>query len=127
MTVAQLLSQIDQLNPNDMSNAQKTAWILTLEKQLADEVLDTHQLSAQEEAQRQRIHALQSLSAEDVLLAPDQYAEVYRRYVDAQIAMVACDTDAYENAQALHNNALLTYKNYFNRTHRGKAGGRVLL
>ena len=127
MTVAQLLSQIDQLNPNDMGNAQKTAWILTLEKQLADEVLDTHQLSAQEEAQRQRIHALQSLSAEDVLLAPDQYAEVYRRYVDAQIAMAACDTVAYENAQALHNNALLTYKNYFNRTHRGKAGGRVLL
>lgn len=62
-----------------------------------------------------------------MLLAPDQYAEVYRRYVDAQIAMAACDTDAYENAQALHNNALLTYKNYFNRTHRGKAGGRVLL
>lgn len=127
MTLTEMLGQIDKLNPNDMDAEQKRAWILQLEKQICDETLDTHELGAEEAEKRAYIGAAEGLADDYELLVPTQYAEVYRRYVDAQIAMAACDTDAYENAYTLHNNALLTYKNYFNRTHRPLKTGRWLL
>ena len=44
-----------------------------------------------------------------------------------QIALVNTDTDQYENEQTLYNNALLTYKNWFNRTHRARIAGPKFL
>ena len=41
-------------------------------------------------------------------------------YISMQIALVNVDTEQYENESTLYNNALLTYKKWFNRTHRSR-------
>ena len=123
MTVKELLADIDLKNPNDVQDHVKRNWILTQEKLLLDEVLQTYVLSSEEAEQAEALADLGSLDDDYEPLAQPPYHELYIHYVNAQIGLANVDTVAYQNAQALYNNALLTYKNKFNRTHR--TGNRI--
>ena len=118
MTVKDLLADIDLKNPNDVQESVKRAWILTQEKLLLDEVLHTHVLSSEEAETAEALADLGTLDDDYEPLAQPPYQDLYIHYVNAQIALANVDTVAYENFQTLYNNALLTYKNWFNRTHR---------
>ena len=71
-----------------------------------------------------QIAGMETLEAGYEPLAQPPYQDVYIHYVAAEIAAINADTDAYTNESTLYNNALLTYKNYFNRTHRSLDGGQ---
>lgn len=118
MTVKDLLADIDLKNPNDVQESVKRGWLLTQEKLLLDEVLHTHVITAEEAEKAEDIADLGSMDDDYEPLVQPPYQDLYIHYVNAQIALANVDTVAYENAQALYNNALLTYKNWFNRTHR---------
>ncbi len=117
-TARELLYDIDRKNPNDVQESIKRKWLLDLEKLMLHEVLETHVLSPEEERKAREIAAMEDMTDDYAVLAQPPYQEAYIQYVNAQIALLNVDTTAYENAQALYNNALLTYKNRFNRTHR---------
>jgi len=124
MTLRDVLDEIDKLNPNDVAEERKVAWLTGLEKQLLDEVLRTHRLTEAEAEKAAEIAAAgDALEETYVPLAQPPHSDVYRFYADAQIALANVDTVQYENAQQLYNGALMTYKNWFNRTHRTLAGG----
>ncbi|MBQ9342790.1 MAG: hypothetical protein IJT99_01200 [Clostridia bacterium] len=128
MTVKDLLADIDLKNPNDVQPEIKRGWLLTQEKQLLHEVLHTHMLTSEEKEKAAALADLVTLDDDYEPVAQPPYQDLYIHYVNAQIALANVDTVAYENAQALYNNALLTYKNWFNRTHRtlnGIRGWRV--
>ena len=118
MTVKDLLADIDLKNPNDVQESVKRGWLLTQEKLLLDEVLHTHVITAEEAEKAEAIADLGAMDDDYEPLVQPPYQDLYIHYVNAQIALANVDTVAYENAQALYNNALLTYKNWFNRTHR---------
>ena len=118
MTVKDLLADIDLKNPNDVQESVKRGWLLVQEKLLLHEVLHTHVLTSDEASKANTLADLTALEDDYEPLAQPPYQDLYIHYVDAQIALANVDTVAYENAQALYNNALLTYKNWFNRTHR---------
>lgn len=124
MTVKDLLADIDLKNPNDVQPSVKRGWLFTQEKLLLDEVLRTHVLTSEEAETAEALADLESLEDDYEPLAQPPYQDLYIHYVNAQIALANVDTVAYENAQALYNNALLTYKNWFNRTHRTLNGIR---
>ena len=123
MTVKDLLADIDLKNPNDVQESVKRGWILVQEKLLLDEVLHTHVLTSEEAEAAEALADLGTLDDDYEPLAQPPYQDLYIHYVNAQIALANVDTVAYENFQALYNNALLTYKNWFNRTHR--TGNRI--
>lgn len=120
MNVMQILAEVDMKYPNDVELAHKWGWITTLEKQLLDECLMTHEISEAEQQKAAEIFAMKDLDRDYEPLAQPPYYEVYVHFVGMQIALVNTDTDQYENEQTLYNNALLTYKNWFNRTHRAR-------
>ena len=101
----------------------KWGWITTVEKQLLDECLCTHELSEEELKKAASVYAMEDVSSEYTPIAQPPYHDVYIHYVNAQIALLNMDNDAYANEQTLYNNALLTFKNYFNRSHRARIGG----
>lgn len=124
MTVEEILAEVDLKYPNDVDLAHKWGWITQLEKMIADECFSTHQISAEEQARLREAEATVTFSRDYKPLAQPPYQDVYIHYVSARIAQLNVDTEAYENESALFNNALLTYKNMFNRTHRGVDNGQ---
>lgn len=124
MNVMQILAEVDSKYPNDVEQAHKWSWITTLEKQLLDECLMTHEISAEEQQKAAEIARMKALDRDYEPLAQPPYYEVYVHFLGMQIALINTDTDQYDNEQTLYNNALLTYKKWFNRTHR--AGGSKL-
>ena len=123
MTVRDILIDIDLKNPNDVMQEHKWGWITTVEKQLLDECLLSHGLNEDELKKAASMYAMENVSSEYKPIAQPPYHDVYIHYVNAQIALVNMDNDAYTNEQTLYNNALLTFKNYFNRSHRARVGG----
>ena len=124
MTVRDLLVDIDLKNPNDVLEEHKWGWIVTVEKQLLDECLLTHELSEEEMQQAARMFAMEHITSDYRPLAQPPYHELYIHYVNSQISLSNLDNESYANEQTLYNNALLTFKNYWNRHHRSKAGGK---
>lgn len=124
MTVAEMLSEVDRKYPNNVDMAHKWGWIAQMEKLLLDECLKTHKLSVWEEKKAEEIASIDTPEADYCPLAQPPYHDLYIHYLAAQIAGINADTDAYANESALYNNALLTYKNAFNRTHRAADDGQ---
>ena len=125
--VKDILADVDLKNPNDVPVETKYGWLTVVEKQLLDECMLTHELSEDELQKAASMYAMEQVGDEYVLLAQPPYHDLYVQWVNAQIALVNLDNDAYANYQTLFNNALLTFKNYFNRTHRARIGGPKFL
>lgn len=120
MNVMEILAEVDLKYPNDVDISQKWSWITTLEKMLLDECLMTHELSEEERIRAEEIRRLKDVGRDYKPVAQPPYHEVYVHYISMQIALVNVDTEQYENESTLYNNALLTYKKWFNRTHRSR-------
>lgn len=123
MDVTQILQEVDMKYPNDVENAHKWEWITQLEKMLLHESLMTHELSEEEQQRATEIDKMQNVASDYQPLAQPPYQDIYIHYLGMQISLVNTDTDQYENEQTLYNNALLAYKNWFNRTHRARISG----
>ena len=127
MTVADILVEVDMKYPNDVEEAHKWGWITEVEKLLLDECLATHELTDAEMQKGAAITAMESVRGDYKPLAQPPYHSLYVHYIAAQIALINVDTEEYENEQTMYNNALLTYKNWFNRTHRARIAGPKFL
>lgn len=122
-TVRDLLTENNIRNPNDVPQELKWGWITQIEKLLVDDCFATHQLNAEETQAAEKVKNSEHVGLDDALLAQPPYNEMYNHYLDAQIAILNGDTEAFNISTQMYNNALLTYHNYFNRTHRGKSKG----
>ena len=124
MTVEEILADVDLKYPNDVPTAHKWEWITQLERMLVEECYDTHQISEEEAAKAKEIAAMGTLRRDYSPLAQMPYQEVYTHYVAARIAEMNGDSDSYDRESVMYNNALLTFKNKFNRTHRALDNGQ---
>lgn len=124
MTVKELLEEVDRKHPNNVDTVYKWGRITQAEQLLLDECLKTHEISVAEQKKAAEIAALHMVDADYEPLAQPPYHDLYVHYVAAQIAAINADTDAYANEATMYNNALLTYKNWFNRTHRSIDNGQ---
>ena len=61
-----------------------------------------------------------------VLLVQPPYDELYRHYVEAQIHYANGEMERYNNACAAWNNALLTYRDFWCRSHMPRQGVKAL-
>ena len=96
-TVKQVLEQVDAMLPNQYTTAEKRRWLLQ-----AEGFVDT------------------------VLLVQPPYDELYRHYVEAQIHYANGEMERYNNACAAWNNALLTYRDFWCRSHMPRQGVKAL-
>ena len=61
-----------------------------------------------------------------MLLVQPPYDELYRHYVEAQIHYANGEMERYNNACAAWNNALLTYRDFWCRSHMSRQGVKAL-
>jgi len=109
LTAGQVLYQVDTLLPNQYGDAQKRRWLTQAEGFVIREIL----LPCGEE-----IDVPDTLSLGDTMLVPSPYDELYRHYVESRIHYANGEMDRCNNAATEWNNGLLTYRDYYFRTHR---------
>jgi hypothetical protein len=109
MTVAQVITNIDSVEPNQYTQAQKIAWLNQLDGQIFNELILTHEHD--DDAEWEPYTA-----TTDELLVPDPYAqETYEYYLKAMIAAANHETVKYNTAMILFNAAYNRYSSYYNR------------
>jgi hypothetical protein len=109
MTISQIITKVNDLEPNQYSTNQKMAWLTQLDGQIFDELILTHE--------HEDGITFTAYSAEtDELLVPFPYGEdVYVNYLKARIAEANHEVVKYNGSMTLFNTAYQNYSFYYNR------------
>lgn len=113
MTIAEAISIVDKLKPNQYAESFKINWLSKLDGQIFKEVFQTHAGSPIES-----FDGYDADSQNTELLVPYPYDEdIYNYFLQAQIDKENGETAKYNQSITLYNNAFLTFQNWYNRTH----------
>ena len=120
MTVGEAITKIDALRTNQYTTAQKVDWLSAVDGQIFIEIIKTHH--------NPDIHHFNGYSASDttdVLIVPEPYAEdFYTSFLMMQIDRANAEFEKYNQSVVMYNNALLTFRNWYNKTHMPLNKGR---
>ena len=125
MTINELLTEVDELKPNQYEDALKIGWISNLDHRIVKEVILTHELPAMVETDEDGNEVIKEFSfngyTEDdmgtELIVREPYSELYKFYLFAMIDFYNGETDRYTNSMIMFNNAFSSFANDYNRTH----------
>lgn len=113
MTIAEAISIVDKLKPNQYAETFKIKWLSKLDGMIFKEVFQTHADSPIES-----FEGYDESSQGTELLVPYPYDEdIYNYFLQAQIDKENGETAKYNQSITLYNNAFLTFQNWYNRTH----------
>lgn len=113
MTVNDVLSFVDEMKPNVISDEVKIAWLNTVERKIFTNIVSNYENPDEIEQK--------TLGEEDKgveLIAPEEYADVYRYYLMSKIDFRNQETDLYMNDAQMFNAAYIEFANYWSRTHK---------
>ena len=115
MKIIDAISRIDSLKHNTYTQADKVAWLSTLDGMVKREIIDTH------EGGEVAFNGYgDSTDLHTQLLVPEPYAEMYLRWMEAQIDYYNGEYEKYNNAMDMFHTAYRGFASYYNRTHMPK-------
>lgn len=116
MKIREVLEEIRQLKPSQISEEMMIRWLSDLDMRNFEEVI----VQRVPDADTPETFVPYTLeSAETVLLVKEPDArEMYRWWLEMQIDLANQEYDKYENSASLFNTALSTWRRKYARTHR---------
>lgn len=114
MTILEVLAKVNKLKPNGFEQTEKIDWLSTCEWNIKRDIIDTHEGS--EEVAFTGFN--ETTPTDTVLIAPAPYDELYVRWLEAQIDYANGEIGKYNNSMALYNEAVSSFRNYYNRVHK---------
>ena len=111
MTVKEVIEKNDEFFPNVLPFTAKALWLKELDSKIYSEFLYKFRQNGKKPPEGEYLPS-------SVLLIPDEFCEVYLRYLTMQQDILNCDTVRYQNSASLFNSAFLSFMNYYNRTHQ---------
>lgn len=119
MTIAEAISLVDKLKPNQYTEDMKKNWLSKLDGLVFREVFQTH-----EDNPLESFEGYEEAGMETELLIPYPYDEdIYNYFLQASIDKENGETAKYNQSITLYNNAFLTFQNWYNRTHKPISSG----
>ena len=117
MNVKKMLTMVDELIPNQFTDARKLYWLNEIEYTVWVEIIMTH-----EDPDDTSFGPHPDPAGTDRLLAPEPFDRLYFYYIAAQIAYHNHEVMKYDAASQAFNEAYTQYRNWYNKTHmpRGK-------
>lgn len=111
MTIAQAIDRVDRLKSNAYSLGEKREWLRKLEWMLRRNILDTHGpgLSFRD--------LNEGSPAEQELLAPAPFDEMYIKWLEAQIDLYNGEPERYNGSIALFNQEYAAFESWYNRSY----------
>ena len=119
MTIAEAISLVDKLKPNQYTEPMKISWLSKLDGQVFKEIFQTHADNPIDS-----FDGYENAPVNTELLIPYPYDEdIYNYFLQANIDKENGETAKYNQSITLYNNAFLSFQNYYNRTHLPIGGG----
>ena len=113
MTISEAIEKIDALKFNTYTQAEKVAWLSTIDGLIKAEVIDIH-----EGAEKVEFNGYDDTTPTDTeLLAPAPYDDLYIKWLEAQIDYTNDEYDRYNNSKIAYNTAYSAFQNWYTRTH----------
>lgn len=119
MTIAEAITLVDRLKPNQYPETMKKNWLSKLDGLVFKEVFQTH-----EDNPIESFEGYEEAGMETELLIPYPYDEdIYNYFLQASMDKENGETAKYNQSITLYNNAFLTFQNFYNRTHKPISSG----
>ncbi len=122
ITCGRVISKVDDLMPNQYPEADKIAWLSSLDGKIFDELILTHE-------HPHWIHYEKHTTATDELLIQEPYGmDIYVPYLQAQIAKNNFESAKFNQFVQTYNSEYLNYVNWYNRKYMplgARFGNRV--
>lgn len=112
MKIAEVISTVDRLCTNKIDSTTKINWLRRLDRQIKEEVLDTH---VKPEGYTEPHFENYGMDTE--LIVPDIYGELYESFLKMKIALEHAEEERYAMEQTNYNNFYITYQAFYNRNH----------
>mgnify|MGYP003207022830 FL=1 len=112
MKIAEVISTVDRLCNNKIDSTTKINWLRRLDRQIKEEVLDTH---VKPEGYTEPDFENYGMDTE--LIVPDIYGELYESFLKMKIALEHAEEERYAMEQTNYNNFYITYQAFYNRNH----------
>lgn len=115
MKIHEAIEICDRQKPNGYTREDKIHWLSKLDQMLYDEVISRH------EGGPERFDGYRDDTDDDTeLLAADAYADMYVKWLFAQIDFANAETGRYNNSMAMYNALYEAYSAWYTRTHMPK-------
>lgn len=111
-TINDVLTEVDELKPNQYDDWLKIKWLSNLELRVVNEVFNTH------EDTQVVFDGFTDADIDTELLVPEPYSELYKYYLFSMIDFNNQETDRYVNSTTMFNASYRDFVDYFNRTHK---------
>ena len=108
MTVQDIINKSDELFPNVISFTTKALWLKELDGRIYSEFLSRYPEGTSPQGEYTPLTEL---------LVPDEFHEIYIRYLTMQQDILNGDMVRYQNSASLFNSSYLAFMNYYNRNH----------
>ena len=111
MTILEAITTVDKLHANQYDEDTKIDWLDQLDRHIYTDLILTHLVEAPE------FEGYDTNTDMDTeLLAPNEFREVYRWWLEMQIDKANAEIVKYNNDQMLYNTAYHALASWFNRT-----------
>lgn len=110
MTIRELMAEVDELTPNQFSQARKLTWLNRAEAALCREILATH------EDDNETPFTPYAAVDDTELRIPAPYDRLYPLWLEGQIHYHNAEIDKYNNTQTTFRAAWEDCRNWVNRT-----------
>ena len=115
MTIIEMITDVDAMKPNGYEQIYKIQWLSHLDGRIKNGIIDTH------EGGEVAFNGYgDSTDLHPQLLVPEPYAEMYLRWMEAQIDYYNGEYEKYNNAMDMFHTAYRGFASYYNRTHMPK-------
>lgn len=113
MTVLEAITQLRALKPNQYDDGTLVGWLSNLDGLLYNEYVKWHE--GAEDIPHGPYDPERDMDV--VLLAPEPYADVYSKYLAAQVDYYNGEPARYNNSMIMYNMALSAFADWYNRSH----------
>ena len=115
MTIAEAIELCDNQKPNAYSDEDKIHWLSKLDQMIFDEIVSRHEGGKEGFAGYS-----EEADGEEQLLAEDAYADMYVKWLFAQIDFANAEISRYNNSMAMFNALYDGFARSYTRRHMPK-------
>lgn len=116
MTISEAIAEIDSQKINAYEHEKKIKWLDRLDNRIYNEIILTHEYNdGEEEVTFSGYNADTDMDTE--LLVGEHYAEMYVRWLEAQIDYNNMEYDAFNNCNSVFESIYSSFRNAYNQSH----------
>lgn len=113
MTVGEVIGEVDKLMPNVIDNQIKIAWLCRLDRQIQDEIVETH-----EKPEGYTEPDFKNYDMNTELIVDEIHVDLYMAYLKMRISLEQVESERYAMEHVNYNNMYITFRDYYNRKHK---------